>query len=49
MNHLPSALLLLFVLTSCSKEAQKDKVSDLEAEVMTIHDEVMPQMDEIMT
>jgi hypothetical protein len=49
MNHLLSALLLLFILGSCSKEAQRDKVSDLEAEVMTIHDEVMPQMDEIMT
>jgi chemotaxis response regulator CheB len=28
---------------------EKDKVADLESEVMTIHDEVMPQMDAIMT
>jgi predicted RNase H-like nuclease (RuvC/YqgF family) len=42
-------LLFLTFLASCGKEAKKDKVSELEAEVMTIHDEVMPQMDEIMT
>lgn len=39
----------LIVISGCGQEAKKDKVSDLEAEVMTIHDEVMPQMDAIMT
>jgi chemotaxis response regulator CheB len=47
-NYILTMALLLSIF-GCSKEAQKDKVSDLEAEVMTIHDEVMPQMDDIMT
>ncbi|GLU51580.1 viral A-type inclusion protein [Dyadobacter frigoris] len=34
-------------LSSCNKDA--DKVLELEGEVMTIHDEVMPWMDDIMT
>ncbi|MCE7066702.1 viral A-type inclusion protein [Dyadobacter sp. CY326] len=49
MKYSISAFLLLFILASCGKEAKKDKVAELEAEVMTIHDEVMPQMDAIMT
>ena len=40
---------LFIILTACGTDAQKDKVTTLEAEVMTIHDEVMPQMEDIMT
>ncbi|SKB52376.1 viral A-type inclusion protein [Dyadobacter psychrophilus] len=43
------SLLAMVLLASCGQEAKKDKVTELEAEVMTIHDEVMPQMDQIMT
>ena len=49
MKYSVPALLLSLALFSCDKEAKQDKVSELEAEVMTIHDEVMPQMDAIMT
>ena len=35
------------LLFSCNKDA--DKVLELESEVMQIHDDVMPQMDYIMT
>lgn len=35
------------ILFSCSKDA--DQIKELEAEVMSIHDEVMPQMDVIMS
>ena len=38
---------LAFVLFSCGQD--KDKVTKVEAEVMTIHDDVMPRMDDIMT
>lgn len=41
------SLLGLSVLLSCA-QGDKDKVTELEGEVMTVHDEVMPQMDEIM-
>jgi ATP-dependent exoDNAse (exonuclease V) alpha subunit len=41
------ALGIAFTLTSCNKNA--DKVLELEAEVMTIHDDVMPKMDDVMT
>jgi len=34
-------------LISCNKDG--DKVLELESEVMRIHDDVMPQMDDIMT
>jgi hypothetical protein len=40
---------LLLLLCGCSTDANKDKAVELEAEVMAIHDEVMPQMDDIMT
>lgn len=42
------ALMLAPVLYGCSGQDQ-DKVKELESQVLTIHDEVMPQMDEIMT
>lgn len=42
------ALTLTSLLLSCSSQ-NKDQVTELEGEVLTIHDEVMPQMDEIMT
>ena len=35
------------IVASCAQD--KDKVTELESEVMTIHDEVMPKMDDIMT
>ncbi|QRR01569.1 viral A-type inclusion protein [Dyadobacter sandarakinus] len=41
--------LLLMTTLACSNQAEKDKVADLEAEVLAIHDEVMPQMDAIMS
>jgi len=40
---------LLLLICGCGKDANKDKAVELEAEVMAIHDEVMPQMDDIMT
>jgi chemotaxis response regulator CheB len=49
MKILILTIAFLITLCGCSKEGKKDAVSDLEAEVMTIHDEVMPQMDAIMT
>ncbi|WAC12382.1 viral A-type inclusion protein [Dyadobacter pollutisoli] len=49
MKHFMLTIAFLIALCGCDKEAKKDKVSDLEAEVLTIHDEVMPQMDAIMT
>lgn len=36
-----------FLLFACNKDS--DKVLELEGEVMRIHDDVMPQMDDIMT
>ena len=45
-KHL-SILGLAAVLFSCGQD--KDKVIELEGEVMAIHDDVMPRMDEIMT
>lgn len=47
MKQYVIALGIVFSLSSCNKDA--DKVLELEGEVMTIHDEVMPQMDDIMT
>ncbi|WP_159466606.1 viral A-type inclusion protein [Dyadobacter sp. 3J3] len=47
MKQYVLALGLGFSLLSCNKNA--DKVLELEGEVMTIHDAVMPQMDDIMT
>ncbi len=47
MKQYVIALGIIFSLSSCNKNA--DKVLELEGEVMTIHDEVMPQMDDIMT
>ena len=45
-NYFP--VVALSILTfSCGTDA--DQVTELEGEVMTIHDEVMPRMDEIMT
>lgn len=41
------ALGIITFLFSCDKDA--DRVLELESEVMQIHDEVMPQMDDIMT
>ena len=38
---------LAIAFLSCGKDT--DKVLELESEVMTIHDEVMPRMDDIMT
>jgi hypothetical protein len=39
----------LFFIYGCDSNAEKDKITGLESEVLTIHDEVMPKMDEIMT
>jgi len=36
-----------FLLFACNKDT--DKILELEGEVMRIHDDVMPQMDDIMT
>ena len=45
---LPICLITILIF-GCDQKNDKEKVLDLEAEVMTIHDEVMPQMDDIMT
>lgn len=39
----------LFLVYGCNSDAGKDKITGLETEVLTIHDEVMPKMDQIMT
>lgn len=39
----------LFFIYGCDSNAEKDKITGLESEVLTIHDEVMPKMDQIMT
>jgi len=47
MTKFITLLGLAVVFLSCGKDT--DKVLELESEVMTIHDEVMPRMDDIMT
>jgi len=47
-NYLLAATSLLLIY-GCDSNAEKDKITGLETEVLTIHDEVMPKMDEIMT
>lgn len=47
MKNYVLALGITFSFLACNKDA--DKVLELEGEVMTIHDEVMPKMDDIMT
>ena len=47
MNKYVLTLGITLSFLACNKDA--DKVLELEGEVMTIHDEVMPQMDDIMT
>lgn len=42
-----SLLALSIILLSCGQD--KDKVVELEGQVLTIHDEVMPRMDDIMS
>ena len=48
MNKTVLPLAIAVMLSACSGQ-DKDKVLDLENQVMTLHDEVMPQMEEIMT
>lgn len=47
MNKYIYSLGMSVILASCAQDT--DKVTELESEVMTIHDEVMPRMDDIMT
>jgi hypothetical protein len=49
MKLLLQLLILSVIASACGKDAKKDKAAELEAEVMSIHDEVMPQMDDIMS
>lgn len=42
------AITLITILAACAGQ-DKDKILELEGQVLTIHDEVMPQMEEIMT
>lgn len=42
-----ACLIVLFGTIGCNQEA--DKVEQMEKEVLAIHDEVMPRMDEIMS
>ncbi|WP_026632208.1 hypothetical protein [Dyadobacter alkalitolerans] len=49
MKYSILSVLVLALLSGCGTEGKQDKASELETEVMTIHDEVMPQMDQIMT
>lgn len=51
-NYMKKILLPIAMLTltfSCDKAQQEDKQKKLIDEVMAIHDEVMPKMEEIMT
>lgn len=47
MKNLTILLAILATLAACNKDA--DKVQELEKEVLAIHDDVMPQMDNIMS
>lgn len=47
MKNLIMLVAILASFASCDKKA--DKVQELETEVLAIHDEVMPQMDDIMS
>lgn len=47
MKNLIMLVAILASFTACDKKA--DKVQELETEVLAIHDEVMPQMDDIMS
>ena len=47
MNALPTVLAVLFFV-SCSSDAEKTE-KELKQEIMTIHDELMPQMDNLDT
>ncbi|WP_229215038.1 viral A-type inclusion protein [Dyadobacter bucti] len=47
MKNLIMLVAILAGFASCDKKA--DKVQELETEVLAIHDEVMPQMDDIMS
>jgi alanyl-tRNA synthetase len=47
MKNLIILVALLASFAACEKKA--DKVQELETEVLAIHDEVMPQMDDIMS
>jgi hypothetical protein len=48
MKHLLSAAFIIATFASCGKDAKQEKIISIEAEVMQIHDEVMPEMDNIM-
>lgn len=47
MKNLIMLVAILASFAACDKKA--DKVQELETEVLAIHDEVMPQMDDIMS
>ncbi|MCE7040970.1 viral A-type inclusion protein [Dyadobacter sp. CY312] len=47
MRKIVLVLTLTTAIFGCGQD--KDKVMELEGEVLTIHDDVMPKMDEIMT
>jgi predicted RNase H-like nuclease (RuvC/YqgF family) len=47
MKNFIFILLLATTLVGCNKD--NEKVNELETEVLTLHDEVMPKLDEIMT
>jgi hypothetical protein len=49
MKSFIPVITLLLIASGCSQDAKKDKAIELEAEVLSIHDEVMPQMDDIMS
>ncbi|HEV7381805.1 MAG TPA: viral A-type inclusion protein [Dyadobacter sp.] len=47
MRNLIPAFMIVAILSGCAND--KEKVQQLEGEVLTMHDEVMPKMDEIMS
>jgi hypothetical protein len=49
MKQILLTAILATVFLGCEKKAGEDKVTDLETEVLAIHDEIMPKMDSIMT
>ena len=47
MKYYLVSLLAIFLLVSCTENRQKKEEEELEKEVLSIHDEVMPQMGEV--
>ncbi len=49
MKHLILLSLFLVLCMACGKDKDQEKLAGLETEVLAIHDEVMPQQEDIMS